>query len=306
MKFYYKKRSFWSRVVRELIWLTGVKYQLSSEKRIKKLLHKKLSSDSIYKLPSIYHRYVSEGSDNDMMIYSLKGSLAELRDQVILYVHGGSYVGEMIIPQLRMLSKIATQTEATTLIPIYPLAPKHTYEAAYDLITRLYKDLLKEKDSSHIHFMGDSAGGGFILAFAEHLKTLSLPQPKNIIMLSPWLDITMSNKHIAQYEDLDTSLSATGLIVSGLAWAGSLDPKSYLVSPIYGDLTGLGRLSVFIGTHEIFYPDCLELDRKLDALGIDHNFFEYKGQGHVFPAMPIREADMAISQIRDIVLKAIG
>jgi acetyl esterase/lipase len=182
MKFYYRKRSLWSRVVRELIWLTGVKYQLSSEKRIKRLLHKKLSSDSMYKLPSIYHRYVSEGSDNDMMIYSLKGSLAQLRDQVILYVHGGSYVGEMIIPQLRMLSKIAEQTDATTLIPIYPLAPKHTYKDAYDLITRLYQDLLKEKDSSVIHFMGDSAGGGFILAFAEYLKTIGLPQPKNIII----------------------------------------------------------------------------------------------------------------------------
>jgi acetyl esterase/lipase len=33
-----------------------------------------------------------------MMIYSLKGSLTDLRDQVILYIHGGSYVGEMIIP----------------------------------------------------------------------------------------------------------------------------------------------------------------------------------------------------------------
>jgi acetyl esterase/lipase len=149
--------------------------------------------------------------------------------------------------------------------------------------------------------MGDSAGGGFILAFAEYLKTLGLPQPRNIIMLSPWLDITMSNPLIEKYEHLDTALSAEGLRVNGLAWAGALDPKSYLVSPIFGDLTGLGKMSVFVGTHEIFYPDCLELGRKLNALGIEHNFFEYKGQGHVFPAMPIREAEIAIGQIADIV-----
>lgn len=301
MKFYYKKRSIWSRVVRGLLRLSGVKHRLSSGKRIQRQLHKKLSSDFTYKLPSIYRPYVSEGSARDMMIYSLNGSLSALRDQVIVYIHGGSYVGEMIVPQLRMLTKIASRTEATTLIPIYPLAPKHTYEATFDLITRLYRDLLKEKRSDSIHFMGDSAGGGFILAFAQYLKTINLPQPKNVIMLSPWLDITMSNKLIEQYERLDTSLSAAGLIVNGRAWAGSLDPKNYLVSPIYGDLTGLGTLSVFIGTHEIFYPDCLELDRKLDALGIDHNFFQYEGQGHVFPAMPIPEADMAIGQIRDII-----
>jgi hypothetical protein len=45
-----------------------------------------------------------------------------------------------------------------------------------------------------------------------------------------------------------------GFAVNGLAWAGTLDPKSYMVSPIYGDLTGLGRLSIFVGTHESFIP----------------------------------------------------
>jgi acetyl esterase/lipase len=236
------------------------------------------------------------------MLYSLKGSMSDLRDRVILYIHGGAYVGDLILPQLRMLSKIASRTNATIIIPMYPLAPKHTYEAAYDLMTRIYGDLLKEKTSAEIYFMGESAGGGFILAFSEYLKTVGMPQPGNIIMLSPWLDVSMTNPEIASYERLDTSLSAKGLVIDGRAWAGTLDTKNYLVSPIYGDLSGLGFISVFVGSHEIFYPDCRLLDRKLDELGIDHNYYVYEGQGHVFPAMPIKEADMAIGQISEIIL----
>ena len=44
--------------------------------------------------------------------------------------------------------------------------------------------------------MGDSAGGGMSLALAQKFREECLPQPSNIVLLSPWLDITMTNPDI--------------------------------------------------------------------------------------------------------------
>lgn len=58
--------------------------------------------------------------------------------------------------------------------------------------------------------MGDSAGGGLALGLALALKTENITQPKDIILLSPWLDVTLSNEDIPKYESSDPILSAWG------------------------------------------------------------------------------------------------
>jgi hypothetical protein len=48
-----------------------------------------------------------------------------------------------------------------------------------------------------------------------------------------------------------------------------VDPKNYLVSPLYGSLRGLARVTVFIGTCDILFPDCRKLRDLAAAEGVD-------------------------------------
>ena len=41
--------------------------------------------------------------------------------------------------------------------------------------------------------MGGSASGGMTLALAQYLKEKKIPQLKNIVLISPWLVVTLSN-----------------------------------------------------------------------------------------------------------------
>jgi acetyl esterase/lipase len=94
--------------------------------------------------------------------------------------------------------------------------------------------------------MGDSAGGGFALALAQALLEKELPQPGNIILISPWLDITMTNPEIPAFEEKDPMLAVYGLAEIGKVYAGNTDPGHYMLSPINGPVVGLAPITLFM------------------------------------------------------------
>ena len=88
-----------------------------------------------------------------------------LKKKIILYLHGGSYVGELEKYHWNFFKDILNDTNATLIVPDYPLAPEHTYIEVFKFIGPLYKEITEkiEKDAEFI-LMGDSAGAGLSLA----------------------------------------------------------------------------------------------------------------------------------------------
>lgn len=148
--------------------------------------------------------------------------------------------------------------------------------------------------------------GGLVLGLALALKNEGLTQPKDIVLLSPWLDVTMSNPDIKDYEDSDPILSAWGLRKVGEIWSrrGEENSKHPYVSPINGYVTGLAPITMFVGTHEIFYPDVKKFDNILSEKNHPHQLFEADKMNHVYPIYPIEEAKTAQYQIIDTIQKA--
>lgn len=135
--------------------------------------------------------------------------------------------------------------------------------------------------------MGDSAGGGFALGLAYKLRDDGVTQPKDIILVSPWLDLNINNTDISEYDDSDPLLSSWELSKIGEIWAnGEENMNNPYVSPIFGDMQGLGRITMFTGTREIFYPDIMKFDKLLTDANIEHITIIVKGQNHVYAVMP--------------------
>lgn len=84
-------------------------------------------------------------------------------------------------------------------------------------------------------------------------------------------------------------------------WAADKSVTDPLISPIYGEFKGLGKITHFIGTHEALYPDAMKLDEKLTEQGIEINTFVYPQMIHVFVVMPIPEAKDAQQKIINII-----
>lgn len=217
----------------------------------------------------------------------------EKAKNTILFVHGGAFINEINYQHLLYCLLLSRKLNAFVLAPVYPLAPKHNAIETFDIVTELYKELIEREN---LTLMGDSAGGGFIHSFCQYLKTINLPQPKQVITFSPWVDISMSN---APYDSKDDPiLGEIGLREIGKSWAGNLDTKDYKVSPLFGDNANLSKTLIFAGTNEIFYKDIKKYVKNLKKDGVDVKLITGNGLFHIYPMFPILEARGAFKEIK--------
>jgi len=200
------------------------------------------------------------------------------------------------------MDEMAQALNAKIIAPIYPKVPHYNYKDTYPKLLNLYKAILGTiRSPDRLIIMGDSAGGNISLGLAHLLKENALPQPKDIILISACVDMILDNPHIPDYEKVDPMLSVGGMEVITRLWADDKKLDDPIISPIYGDFTGLAKITHFIGTHEILYPDAIKLYEKLARQGIAMNTFVYPKMNHVFVVMPIPEAKDAQQQIIDII-----
>jgi acetyl esterase/lipase len=226
----------------------------------------------------------------------------EFGSHFILYLHGGAYVNNFLKQHWDFVSKLIPQTNASIILPDYPLAPESTYKDTLEMVFEVYKDMLSSIDPKNIIFMGDSAGAGLALAMAQKMKIDDIQQPKQIILLSPWLDVSMSNPEAKTIEKRDVLLNIKSLRMAARSYAANTDLKNYLMSPIYGSMSGLAKISIFIGTHDVLYPDCLKIKKSLEEQGISFNFFEYPNLFHVWMVITgLKESKSALSQITKLI-----
>lgn len=213
---------------------------------------------------------------------------------IIVYVHGGAYVNEINWQHYLFCYLLSRKLNAYVLAPVYPLAPLHKSMETFERITEFYKKLIQTHQN--ITLMGDSAGGGFVLSFCQYLKSIDLPQPSNIIVFSPWVDISMSNP---PYDSAnDPILGEIGLREIGKSWAGDLDTTDYRVSPIFGDNTNLPKTLIFAGDNEIFYKDIKKYYEDLKSKGVEARLITGPGLFHIYPLFPIPEASQAFKEIK--------
>ena len=258
-----------------------------------------IEEDETYEIPKL--PYLTKVKSKDLfgcqMILFNESTTTE---RIILYLHGGAYVNEMANLHIIFCDKLAKKVNATVFAPIYPLAPNHTYEETYNIVENLYGLILKF--NKPVIIMGDSAGGGLSASFCEYLGENDLTQPKHLILISPWVDVSMSGDY-EEYEELDPMLGVDGLREMGEAWAGDLDLKDYRLSPLFGDIKMLPRTTIFVGTHEIFYPDIIKFFNKLNNNGIDVEVNIGEEMTHVYPLYPmVPESKEAFKHIVEVIL----
>ena len=215
----------------------------------------------------------------------------ESSQRTIIFIHGGAYVGEINYQHFFFCYLLARKLNAYVLAPVYPLAPKHSCNETFDLIMDLYN----EYSNDNIILMGDSAGGGFVLSFCQHLNRVNLSQPDNVVVFSPWVDVSMDNDHDSKSDPI---LGEVGLRQIGKSWAGDLDTKNYKVSPLYGGNTNFPRTLIFVGDNEIFYKDVLKYAENLERDNVDYRLIVGEGLFHIYPLFPMPETRTAFKEIK--------
>lgn len=206
----------------------------------------------------------------------------ESTNKIILYLHGGSYVGAMNSEHWRFLSDIIDDTGVTIVIPDYPLTPKYNYKDVFNMIEPLYQEILEKKKNNKFILMGDSAGGGMALSLIQKINEKNRTLPDYTILLSPWLDVTMKNPDILEIADKDPVLNKLALMISGEHYSGTDGKDSYLVNPINGPLEGLKNIVIFTGTYDMLNADARLLVEKATEKNINIDIKEYENAIHIW------------------------
>lgn len=207
-------------------------------------------------------------------------------DTVVMYIHGGSYVGELNKEHWDFVEEIVDKTGCMVILPDYPLTPKNTYKEVFNMMEPLYKEIIKKVDTKNFIVMGDSAGGGLSLALLEKMGEEKVAQPNQLILLSPWLDITMKNEEITEVEKVDPELNRIALKMAGERYADDLDRNHYLVSPVNGPLKNLKNVTVYTGTYDMLNPDVHVLIENAQKEGVSIQLRQTEKATHVWMLKP--------------------
>ncbi|MDF2446552.1 MAG: h16 [Moraxellaceae bacterium] len=219
----------------------------------------------------------------------------------ILFLHGGAYVNGMIRKYWRFLDRLVSELRCTVVVPEYPLAPEHHADDVSALVMTLYRELGASGGAANLTVIGTSSGGGIALALAQQAQTHGIALPARLVLLSPWLDVSMSNPGIGSVDPLDPVLDAEGLRDAGRMYAGAHELTDPLVSPLYGPLKGLPPVSLFIGTHDVMLPDCRKFKAMAENAGVDIDYREYEGMVHEWALLPVPEGVAAQAALIDVI-----
>ncbi len=205
---------------------------------------------------------------------------------VILFLHGGAYMANISKQHWFFIKQLLIKTKATMIVPDYPLAPQSNCEEVYHFMDILYTEIQNKYTNQPIYFMGDSAGGGLALGFAQKLRNNQLKLPDQLILFSPWLDVTMSNPLLKKLDNKDRILSIKSLKIAGELYADEMEQTDYRISPLYGDFSTLCPISIFTGTYDILYADAQKLKEIVHPQNTELNYYEYPKMFHDWIVIP--------------------
>ncbi len=221
-------------------------------------------------------------------------------DDVVLYLHGGSYTGGSSVSHRELAARIARAAGARALVLDYRRAPEHPHPAAVDDAVAAYRWLVGEAgvEPGRVAVVGDSAGGGLTLSTVYALRAAGDPLPSSVVLLSPWLDLVGTGASWTDRVDLEHMLDVERLRAAGRQYAGDLDPADPRVSPLNDDPAGLPPTLVQVGTDEVLFDDSTQFVDRARGAGVDVELEVTDGAFHVFHAVAgMPEAEDATTRI---------
>lgn len=228
--------------------------------------------------------------------------------QMILHIHGGVFFVGSLNTHRAFLSEMAVRTQMQVLQVEYPLAPEHPYPEASNAIYDVYQQLLAQGiQPKDIIVSGDSCGANLALALALRLKEEDPMQlPSALILMSPFLDLTLTSDSLRYNAKHDALLSIEALEI-GIDFyvPPRLDKSLPQLSPIFGDLSGLPPTLVQIGSKEILLEDAMRFEDYARQAGVEVTYKLYTGMWHNFQMFSpwFAEAKQALADLAEFAHK---
>jgi acetyl esterase/lipase len=197
----------------------------------------------------------------------------------VIHLHGGGFrlgCPEMIAP---FAAALAARCGVEVICPAYRLAPEHPFPAGLADASAVLSALGRE-GAGPIILSGDSAGGGLAASLAA-LCVANGVGLSGLVLLSPWLDLTVTNSCYEANAATDPLFSSASARDAAELYLQGVSPRHPLASPLFGPVSGFPPTLISIGEGETLAGDGRGFHEMLCAAGVPARLHPVAGMEHV-------------------------
>ncbi len=188
----------------------------------------------------------------------------------LLYLHGGGFFACSPATHRGVTTAFARSGELRVFVPDYRLAPEHRFPAALDDVIACCDWIEAEGGCPVAAIVGDSAGGTLTLAALLRLRDSGRSLPAAAVTFSALTDLAATDGSRTENDRRDAMFFGDSIAkLIEVYLPPCQDPHDPLVSPVYGDLTGLPRLLLHVGSDEVLRDDSVRFAARAKAAEVD-------------------------------------
>ena len=228
---------------------------------------------------------------------------------VLLYFHGGGFTIGDLETHDGHCRRLASLAGVRVLAVDYRLAPEHPFPAGHDDALAATKWAFDHADDlgmdpKRIAVGGDSAGGNLTLALLHRIKAAGQPMPACAVMLSPFVDFTLSSPSLVTNQKRDPMFTPSAMVGLRHHYITPEDMLSPDASPLFGDFTGLPPLFFQSSESEMLRDDSLRAAERAHAAGVSVEVELWANVPHVFQGFQaLSHGKAALERIADFIAR---
>ncbi len=241
-------------------------------------------------------------------------------NRVMLYIHGGSFVGGSRVAYRSFCSSLATKCYCRVVVPEYRLAPSFPYPAANEDIQGVFKALFTEEQIAcslntekgarpvlpEIIIAADSSAASIACSLIFNLTERYRNCIKQMILFSPWLDVSQNSKLITTKKITDEVMSGEILRKSISLYTVEENTALPFVSPVLAsndDLKNFPKTYIQMGEKEILLEEAKNFAKILNDSGTECELDVWPNMMFMFQMADeyLHESHLALDRIGKIV-----
>ena len=204
--------------------------------------------------------------------------------RLVLYIHGGAFVGGSRKAYRPFVAALAHAVSCRAVLPEFRLAPTHPYPASLDDIQNVFRTLYTEelvarsldnsgdidKAKPEIIIMADGSGASIAMGLVLSLRDRFRAAIRNVILFSPWLDVSASSKVLTVKKSPDDLLSGDCIRRAAELYTYQDNREIPLVSPLKAteeQLDGFPPVYIQMGEKELLLDDAKKMQELLQKSG---------------------------------------
>ena len=204
---------------------------------------------------------------------------------IILYVHGGGFLAGSPLVNASTILPLCESLQCEAIGAQYSLLPEAPYPVALNEIDQVYQALIGGAQAPEIILCAESTGAALAMANVLRWRDSNIKLPKAIVLFSPCLDGTGKSDSQFSLDGRDPFFrSFGGKTVRQLFkfYAPGEDLESPLISPLYGDFSGLPPVLVQAGIRDVMLGDATRFATLARRQGVDIGLQIFDGLFHQF------------------------